>query len=270
MKLKQKLLSTAFAVASLIGANSASAVIIGGVDFGPFNFHLETTTVAESLITGNGQTLTGYGQVNTVNGDPGYTGGADLLYFILTYTSQDFTPTSVGFSGGVINIYKGDLGNLLSTSSATNLANIAGLSQWVRLTGHGNLGGVNPTSQLDASGALTGASLSFTGAGLLDVDTSGAFGLAAVSAALNGNGLLDAVGGITDIAFTTSGNNSVLNNFDDTTGCKTGGASAGQFCFAGSADLRGPLAVPEPGSLALLGLGLLGVMGVGASKRRKS
>ena len=50
MKLKQKLLSTAFAVASLIGANSASAVIIGGVDFGAFNFHIETTTLAESLV----------------------------------------------------------------------------------------------------------------------------------------------------------------------------------------------------------------------------
>lgn len=268
MNLNKLLVAAAAALA--LGATSASAAVVGGVDFGPFDAHLDTTTLAETLITGDGQVLRGYGQVNTVNGNSNYTGDASKLYFYFEYTSQNFTGTSVEFTGGTIDIYKGTLGNLLLTDSETNVANITGLSEWARLTGHGNMGGgASASAEIVANGTLTGSTVSFTGSGQLDVDTSGAFGLASVADFLDGNSIMDAIGGFYDIAITTSGNNFVLNPNDDLDGCDDGTADAGQWCIAGSADLRGDLVIPEPTSLALVGLGLLGA-GVGSLRKRKS
>lgn len=265
--MKRKILAAMLATAGLVGAGSANAAyMIGGVDFGFAGSHIETTTLAETYINGNGQTLLGYGVVNTINGESNYAAG-QKLYFTLDYTSQNFSATSVEFTNGVVKLYLGNSFNLLSQSSVTNLGLIAGLTPWLQLDGHGFVDPAHAANaQIVGSGALTGASLSFTGSGLLDVNTSGAFGLASVAAALDTNTIGDIAGGFADIALTTSGNNLVLNRFDNTTGCKNGTAQAGQWCVAGSADLRGTT-LPEPGTLALAGLGLLGAV---VARRRKA
>lgn len=274
MKFKHKLISAAFAAASLLGTSSAFATVVGGVDFGSFGFHIDTTTLAETFTSGDGQSVTGYGIVNTVNQNSNYSTNGTNLYFVFNYTTQDFTGTSVNLVNGTVDIYQGSLGNLLNQSSLANLADIQGLTPWVQLLGHGNLGGGAPANaEVVAKGTFTGQSLSFSGAGLLDVNTDGSFGNAAVAAFLNGNSLMDAFGNPVDVAFTTSGNNAILNPFDvssgNANGCQNGTAAVGAFCYQGSADLRGGTnAVPEPGSLALLGLGLLSLLAVG--KRRKS
>ena len=58
-------------------------------------------------------------------------------------------------------------------------------------------------------------------------------------------------------------NNFVLNPFDVargfTAGCANGTANAGAWCYQGTANLRGSTAVPEPGTMALIAMGLLGI-----------
>lgn len=267
--MSKKLIASALAALSMAVSGSASAIIVGGVDFGtPGTNHIETTTLAETYISGNGQELIGYGQINTVNGNLAYA-GTDRLYFVFdNYFSNDYTTNSVDFSGGEVRVYLLPTFNLLNQSSLINIGLIEAGTLWATLSGH-QLFPTNTTSPdtLRATGLLTGASLSFTGAGLLDINSVGT--LADVYAYLNSNNISDLFNGFADMALTTSGNNDVLNTFDNTTNCQsdTAAPTVGQWCIAGSADLRGDTVIPEPGVLTLIGLGLLGL---GATRRRKS
>lgn len=262
--MNRKIIASMLAAAGIAASGAAQAsFVLGGVDFGTPGAHLETTTIAETYVNGNGQHLLGYGVINTVNGNNAYTNNGDKLYFTFDYTTTNFTSTSSGFINGVVNVFKGANINLQNQSSATNWATINGYSEWVRFTGHAGSSAVNPLYELFSQGTLTGQTISFFGSGLLNVDLSGAFGLAGVAAALDSNDIPDFVGGKADALITTSGNNLVLNRHDNTAGCRTN-PTPGQWCIAGSADLRGTV-LPEPGSLALAGLGLLGL---GAARRR--
>jgi hypothetical protein len=271
--MKARVLASAICGLGMLVSGAASADVIGGVDFGPNLFHIDTSTLAETFINGNGQVAKGYGVINTINGLNNYAGGDKLFFIFDGYVSQNYvnnpfpTADTVNFSGGTIKVYKRSNFNLLNQASegvGGNLDLIDDGLLWLTLTGHAEQ---FTTNTLSASGQFTGASVSFTGSGLLDVVTTPGTGLPDVQARLNANTVPDGVFpgfGLADIILTTSANNFILNPFDNTVGCKNGEAAPGQWCLAGSADLRGDL-IPEPSMLALLGVGLLGL----ASSRRK-
>ena len=279
-----KTITTLLAAIGIAASAPASAIIVGGVDFGvlganPINIHLETATLAQTLVNGNGQNATAYGYITTLNGDNTYcadgSGNCGLFYVANFNGSQNFSSSYVEFTSSTVSVFLSNSSpiNLLNQDSPTNLATIQGLNggnPWVTLTGHGNLGGIaDPLAVINGGGVLTGATASGTGFGLFDVSGPGD---ASVISYLNANGVLDAAGNPTDIVLTSSFNNRVLNPFDQlhgfANGCQNGTAVAGAWCFQGTANLRGDTQIPEPGILALVGIGLLGLGS--AARRRKA
>jgi hypothetical protein len=276
-------ITTLLVAAGIAASAPAAAIVIGGVDFGaqggdPSRVHLETATLAQTFISGNGQNATGYGFITTVNGDTSYCADGSSncgLYYVAQYNNtQNFSPTYVEFTNTTVSVFFSNAGsiNLLDQDSPTNIATIQGLNggtPWVTLHGHNNLGGIaDPSAVLNGAGALTGESLSGSGFGLFDVSGPGD---ASVISFLDANLISDAAGNPTDIALTSSFNNFVLNPFDIanglTAGCADGTANPGAWCYQGTANLRGSTVIPEPGMLALVGIGLLGF---GAAVRRRN
>ena len=282
----KKILFALTATAALVASAPASAIIVGGIDFGTLGntVNLETSTLAETFVNGVGQTLEGYGYVTTVNGTtgPGYCASApcSLYYVFNNYTVTAFNGSQVQFSGGVVDLYYAPSSalNLLTQNSPANIALIQAMTPWVQLTGHTFADpafalnpGMGLTQTLNGTGTLTGATLSESGQGLLDINTSGSFGLAAVAAYLNGNSIGDSLGGFADIALTASSNNFVLNPLDVSSGlaagCANGTAAPGAWCLQGTMNTRGSTVLPEPGTLALVGLACF--IGGGLARRRK-
>ncbi|NII10578.1 PEP-CTERM sorting domain-containing protein [Oleiagrimonas sp. C23AA] len=262
--LKKKYIGAVLAGALALGAWSGSAmatpVNVNGVMWdssSPFDLTIQSLNLRESSVSNVGDTLMGYGQIGSINQDNHFCASCDLT-FTFSYTVSDINGNKVTFDNGSFQFYLQSAGSY----NAADPGSVGG-SSWLTLAGHtapqtdySSLGQLyaTVTGTIPQPGQFSG------GAGLLDVTGGDAMPY------IDSNTIADGIGGFADLHLNSE--------FQSKPASTCGGnvsSDPNDIChypISGTGSLTGITAVPEPGTIGMLGLGL-GFLGLAMRRRRK-
>lgn len=252
MNLKSTLIAGSIAVLATI-STTASAASVLGVTWDPnSNVDFTTTGVLWEQAPSNvvGSQVTGYGAFTLFNNSTvaQYGGGSKILTFSFTVNLANFT--AIDATSGVFNYQGVNQGAGLSHVNvwSTDLANYDVTNLATQTLANAQSGDLFLSTSITANG-IRGLGLNF---GNPD------------AASGTGNGWLEVVGGAAAALFDTNGETDPNNVAADFTFSSSFNRAPNQnpagFPFTGTVTVTGDsTAIPEPSTIALLGLGMLGL-----------